>query len=248
MRVSLFCFLFCLILLGIVGCAAEKRMQPTKVTAFLMSEGAAPKGPLKNLPFDLAQVQPGFNPDNYSKVIIAPINTSYINWDDWRNSLSVAIASKEGYTTEVASLATFAKQALSDAFASKEGNRFQIVNSRSPGTLTIEISLSEVTFGKPLTSAGALVAPVPGASVIVGAAVDSSVAFEMRIRDASTNQILASVADRAFPTARIVNFNKLSASSACREIVETWAKLVVKSLNEGKLGKVSRPKFELVPW
>lgn len=230
------------------NCAVERRFEAATLTPFLDVPGIDLKGKLNNLPFDHSWVADDFDSEKYSKVLILPVSTEFVKIDAWRDSLSVAIGSKETYELEVKNLANYATQELKGAFAVNDDNRFERVELTTSDTLILEVALSEVIFGKPLASAGALVAPVPGAGLATSVMTDPSVAFELRVRDATSRRVVATVADRSFPTARVVNFNKLTASSACREIVDAWTELVVQSLNQGKLKKVSKPSFELKPW
>lgn len=231
-----------------LGCAVEKRIEPVKITPFLGEVGLVKSSKLEHLPFGQSWVAADFDSDKYLNIVISPVTTDYINLDDWRDSLSVAINSKEDYKKEIDQLAKFATEQLHLAFVNDKENRFKVAGEIKPATLILEMSLSEIIFAKPLASAGALVAPVPGAGVAASAITDPYVGFEVKLRDAFNQRIMAAVADRSFSTARIVNFNKLTASSANRDIIQAWVKLAVRSLNGGKMKKISKKAFEIIPW
>jgi len=235
-----------LLILG--ACSTEKRFTDAPPTEFLNIKGVDRKSVLKNVPFDHSWVAPGVNIDSYSKIIIAPVTPDYVSLDKWELSMNPFITGKESYKKEVSDLANYTTEKLKESFTKSDNNRFQIVDKPGRGTLSLEMALTEVVFGKPIASAGALVAPVPGAGVALSAVADPSVAMELRIRDSETGTVVATASDRGFPITRIVNVNKLTATSACREVVGNTAKLIVASLNEGKLKAVKKEIFTLTPW
>ena len=230
------------------SCTAKRRNAELKPTAFLNAPGVDPSSKLENLPFLHSWVSAEMQGKVYSKIMVAPVVSSYVSTDNWKLSESVAIEDQETYANEVKALADFTTEKLTEALKDSSQKRYQVVTTASPGTLIIEMALTEVVFGNPIAAAGALAAPIPGTAVVLSAVTDPSVSYEVRLRDASSKKIIATAADRAFSTKRLVNFNKLTATSACRDIMGDATGLIVKVLKEGRLAKVSKRWFELKPW
>ncbi len=235
-------------LLLIHGCAAKSKFEPAPPSPYLNIPGVDRNAKLANVPFDHSWVREGFDIDSYSKVIIRPVQTKYVNTANWMESVSGIVTSEANYKKEVDALAALTAEKFKEAFSKTEANRFRVANKPDGGTLAIELALTEVVFGKPVTNAAALASPIPGTSAAVSAVTDPRVAFEAKVFDASTGQLIATAADRASSTARVINLNKFTATSACNDIVENWADLFVQVFNDAEVTKVSRKRFEIKPW
>ena len=112
----------------------------------------------------------------------------------------------------------------------------------------MEIALTELEFSHPVARAGSLAAPVPGSGAALSSISDPHASFALRVSDPSGN-LAATVADRQFPPARIVDLNKLTVSSSIREVCSIWAQTIAEALNKGRFSLVTAPSsFSLSPW
>ena len=230
------------------GCSAARKLEPAPPTEFLNIPGVDRQGTLENLPFDHAWVAEDFNEKQYSKIIVSPVSTAYLTEKNQLESTSVFVPTKEAYDEEVKLLAEFTALAFRKAFSEDPDKRMQVVEEPGPGTLLLEIALTQVIFGHPGAYAGSFASPLPGTGAIAAAITQPTVAFEARLKDAETGRILATAADRRTPAIRIVDFNQLTAVSPCRDIVDTWADLMVDVFKEGRLRKVKAPWFRFSLW
>lgn len=236
------------LMLALVGCALGRRMGDIEPTAFLQQTPADLQHKIESLPFDKSWIDESIDFSTFNSIIIAPVTLDFLRKDSWVPSSSFVIKNEKDFLTEAEILAKFATEKLSQEFSVKESNRFTVAQQPGPHTLVLEVAMTEIVFGKPAASAGALIAPIPGASQVMSTVTDPSVAFEVKIKESVNGKVVATALDREFPTARIVNFNKLTATSACREVVENFSELLFQSFNKDKLAKVRRSRFSLVPW
>ena len=117
------------------------------------------------------------------------------------------------------------------------------------GTLVVNISIAEANFGDPVVYGGLLAVPVPGAANLSTAVKSPSITLEARLTDQKTGEVLAELIDRRFPQAKIVDVNRLTVSSALRELVDSFADDLVASTFRKQDEKVrKRLPFSLIPW
>jgi len=218
------------------GCAAQRSLSKAEPTAFLRSSGAVNAGQMERLPFERAWKSPGLNLADYSKVLLRPVTTRYLRSGNWQESTSTYIASERDFRQHAADLARVWDANLLKAFADP-ANRFTLVSQPQPGTLIIEIALTEVVFGHPAASLASYA--VPGGSVAM-AMVSPSVACEMRIIDASTRKIVAAASDRRSTKIKLVDVNKLSFTKSNEEICAEWSVQAMQALNKEKFPVVKR--------
>lgn len=126
--------------------------------------------------------------------------------------------------------------------------RIAVTDRPTEGTLVIEIALTELEFSHPVARAGALAAPVPGTGAALSTITDPHVAFAARLTDATTGELVASIADRKFPPMRIVDLNKLTVKSSAREVVALWATSIGQALQGNGIDPVTEKRFSLLPW
>lgn len=237
-----------LLILIFCSCSTYKKFSDLEQTPFLDFPGVDQASTLKNIPFKHSWVREGFDIEQYSKVIIAPVSTEFISVDEWTKSAGLRIHNKEIYLEEVNQLAKFTEERLIESFSNTNNNRFSVTSEPAEGVLLVETALLKVQFAHPILNAGTAISPIPGTSQALTAMSDPFVEYAFRIRNALTNEVVATGADRGFSVSRLINLNKYRATSANRDIMENAVNLVVKTLNEAKFKKVRKRRFMLLPW
>jgi hypothetical protein len=241
-------FVFFMLLLGSLNCGAARKLEPAPPTPFLNIPGVDRTDKYSNVPFDHTWIAKKFDEKKYTKLIIAPVILEHLSSENQLESTSVFVPTKEAYDKEVNLLAEYTAQSFRKAFAEDPDKRMQVVEQPGPGTLVLEIALTQVIFGHPGVYAGSFASPLPGTGVIASAITQPSVAFEARLKDAQTGEVMATAADRRTPVIRIVDFNQLTAVSPCRDIVNKWADVFVEVFKEGRLKKIRAKWFDWRLW
>lgn len=218
------------------SCAAQRSITKAEPTAFLRSSGPVNASQMQRLPFERAWKSPTFNLADYSSVLIRPVTTRYLRSENWQESASPFITNERDFQRQSAELARFWDAKLRKAF-SDPANRFTLVHRAQPGTLIIEIALTEVVFGHPVANLASYA--VPGGSA-VGVITSPSVACEARIIDASTQQIVAAASDRRSSKLKLIDVNKLTFTKSNEEICAEWSVQAMQALNKEKFPNVKR--------
>jgi hypothetical protein len=185
----------------------------------------------------------------YKSLYIKDVNTQYLleaNW--WQQSVR-----KDKMEADVREVAGYMKQELKSAFRSDPQNRFQVVESPAEGALVLEMALTELVPSHPVMEALSIAAP-HGSGIAVQAAAKESgakatVAFEAKIKDAATDEVLAMAADREQGKAAPINLRALTWYKEAEDIIDEWAGQFVQIANRrpGEIVKDSSP-FTLKPW
>ena len=244
MKTSKFLTIFLLIgIFGFVGCKAE----PIATTSFVEG-GRMMNDP--SLPFHQVWKKPGFDKSKYSKLYVAPVNTSYmLSNTEWGGTASVG-----DFENDVKELAVYTREAIKKAFREDTRARFAVVNSptTSADTLILEVAITEVVPSKVVLNALGY-APFGIGLAIKGvraiAKDRSTAAFEVRIKDASTGQVVAMIADREAEQNSVVSVRGLTWFSHVYTMIDVWAKQLVEVANR-KPGQVIEDSatFTLKPW
>lgn len=220
-------------------------MEPIEPT-FL--EGSDPTRKIDNLPFDHAWIRDGFNGRDYTKLYVEDIRSDLLPEKAWLRSTSLIITSKEDYDTEAKKIAEHFKERLLKDLKEYKDTKVVLVEAPDKETITMEIALTELEFSHPGARTAALVSPVPGTGAALGSMSDPHVAFAARFNDPE-GKLAVTLADRAYPPSRIVDFNKMTVTSSPNEVVQRWSEVLAESINNGKLVKTDRSsRFSLLPW
>jgi hypothetical protein len=139
------------------------------------------------------------------------------------------------------------------AFQEDPNRRFQVLQSPAPGSITLELALTELVPSDPLLEAIALAAPY-GSGIAVEAGTRKSgavgtAAFEARIMDSGSAAVLAMAADREEEQVAPLNLRAFTWYGVARKIIDDWAKQFVEISNRrpGQIVKDTSP-FTLKPW
>jgi hypothetical protein len=161
----------------------------------------------------------------------------------------MSVANKADFDKEAQKLADYFKEQLNEKVTKFKKGKFSAVSAPVKGGLVFDIALTELEFAHPVVQAGSMLVPVPGTSIALAAVTDPHVAFAARVYDGETGKLIATIADRKYPPARLLDFNKLTFRSPNREICSIWADIIAEGLNRDEFATVSsRGYFRLLPW
>lgn len=230
-----------ILLCALSGCATEKLVKDAKRSSFLASTGTPTTGKIARLPFDHAWKSPSLDAAKYSRLVIAPVTLSHLRIGQWKDSASAQITSEAKYLQTAEELAAYWNQSLNRSFHGP-GGRLEITrNPALPGTLILEIALTEIVFGHPGTYAASYAVPFGG--VAESAMFSPTVAFEARVRDAATGKIVATASDRRGTRLKIVDFNRLTITKPNKEICDEWSLQLMEAFNKEMFPKVKKKLF-----
>jgi hypothetical protein len=202
-----------------------------------------------DLPFNKVWVKQGVDWQRYKSIYIAPVNTDYLmkaNW--WQQTIRA-----DQMQQDVQNLATFMRMKFIQAFQNDPNHRFRVVMVPQESSLTLEMALTELVPSHVLLDAIKIGGPYgSGVAVAVlerGTEAQSTVAFESRIRDTSTGQTIAMVADREYATVRLIDLRGLTWYGNAEQIITTWSQQFVDVANR-RPGEIIKPAstFSLMPW
>jgi hypothetical protein len=147
----------------------------------------------------------------------------------------------------------FSQDKFKEVFRNDPKNRSQVVASQQPGSLTLELALTELVPSHPVLEAMSIAAPY-GSGVAVQAVAKESgakatVAFEAKFNDTKTGKVLAMMADRKPGKVAPVNLRALTWYGEANVIIDEWADQFVQIAEKrpGETVKDSSP-FTLMPW
>jgi len=231
---------------GSVGCI--QKAKPASPSGFIPDKELQTPS---DLPFQKAWRKKDLDWRHYKEIYVAPWNTEYLRQMNWWEKLERGEKVKE----DAKELAGYARGVFEEAFRKDPKHRFTVVEQPGPNTLIAEFALTEVVPNKVVLDAlGYAAGPAVGAAGTVAANVQtatthSTVAFEARMKDGSTNEVVAMFADRESEKFSIVNVKDLTWYGHAKAILREWADQFVKIANKqpGEIVKDSAP-FDLKPW
>lgn len=235
-----------LVLLSILlsGCAALKA-EPSKGAGFVPMEQMAKQG---DLPFNKAWVKSGLEWKKYQTIYIKPVNTQYLmGTDAWKQHF------RQGHMKEDAQeLARYMEDSFRSAFATDPDNQFRVVGYPEPGSLTLEMALTELVpsnvaleiLGYGPYGSGAAIKLLSRASGAV-----STVAFEAKVRDSKTGTVVAMFADREQQKVKLLDFKGFTWYGNAKNIIDEWAGQMVQVANK-RPGEIvaEASTVSLKPW
>jgi hypothetical protein len=147
----------------------------------------------------------------FDRVVIMPVNTNYFQGTPEQRA-------------ELEKMAVYMRGQFQKQFA--QGGAYRVVSQPGPRTLVLELALVEL---KPTNVAGNVVgtgarAVVPGANFIGSAFTHGNVAFEAKVRNGQTGELLAQYADRQRDKMALFSFRDYSATAHNRKAIDDWAK------------------------
>ncbi len=241
----------CILTIALVGC----KTTPVADSGFVEEPDMMKE--TEFLPFHRAWKDEKINFKKYTKIMVAPIFTKAQLDKSWieKSNLYHYLGKDE---KDLAAFADYTTEALKKAVQKDE--KFSLVNKPDPNTIILELALVKVVAGKPVikgtSNVSSVASPIltatPLAFIIIpvkfvakstmDSPMDSSVAIEGRIRDATTKKVIATFADRKKQKTAFFNLKDFSAYGNPKQLVDEWAEQIIEVLNSnmGKDAKVER--------
>lgn len=228
-----------LLAVGLGACGLKPPMTRTQPTRFLASTGVDFSEKSKRLPFEHSWRDPSAEWSAYKHIVVRPVTTAYLNGDRWEESQSTLIPNKRSYLKQCAALARHWDKSLAKQFSSPLCMFYKTTDTTKPGTLILEIALTEVRFDRSVRPTGTSVAS-SGLSTSLPVC-----GFEARTRDAATGKIIATSADRRAPTPQLRSRADEPFTAPNRSICDEWSAQMMQRSNVEIFPKVGRNWFDV---
>ena len=246
----------CALALTLIGCstinsasndAKSAIIAPAPDTAF--TPDAQREKKVAYLPFQRAWIKPGVDFKAFQYLVVAPVNTQYMLKMDWLHKLSSVnyLTNVKKDIKEVA--AYFQNQVITD-FNNDPNQHFIMLNypaQQTQSVLQLELALIEIDPSMPMLNAAGWLQP--GGGTAAGLINQRAAAFEGRIRDLSTNEIVATFADRNVQDINPLDLTRLTWYGPAKQIIDQWAKEFVQIANRQPGEIISAPTaFSINPF
>lgn len=232
-----------LLALGLGSCGLEQSATSPEPTKFLKSTGTDISQHSARLPFDHSWLNPKVDMTSYKNIVIRPVTTAYLRGEKWEESKSATIPNKSAYLKRCTALARYWSKSLDKAFSSPLCMFYKTRDTSQPGTLILEVALTEVRFDRqvpatngPDISAGGVISAVTG---------PPTCAFESRTRDAANGQLVTTAADRRGPEIKVLPNESHSFAKPNEDICDEWSRQLMQRSNTEIYTKVKRSWFSI---
>lgn len=233
-----------LISIMLSGCAALKA-EPSRGAGFVPMEQMSQQG---DLPFNKAWIKKDLDWKAYKAIYIKPVNTAFLMESDaWKQHF------RQGHMKEDAQeIARYMEDRFRSAFSTEPENQFRVVGYPEPGSLTLDLALTELVPGNVALEA-LRYAPYGGgaAATVLSRATGavSTVAFEAKVRDSKSGTVVAMFADRETQKFKFVDFKGFTWYGNAKNTIDEWADHFVLVVNK-RPGQVieAASTFSLKPW
>jgi len=215
----------------------SKAVAPAPDSGFI----AHPESQAKHaeLPFQRAWIKPGFEKSDYQELVVAPVNTQFMMEMDWLHKGSSASWTGD-VKKDIEELGRYFHHQVVMAFRTDPLQRFQVIefpDKPQQRALRLELALIEIDPSTPVLHALAWASPVIGDGAVMGAINQRRVAFEGRLRDLKTGEVVATFADRDMADVGPLDLTRLTWYGPAKGVMLTWAKQFVQIANS-KPGEV----------
>ncbi|WP_027185438.1 DUF3313 domain-containing protein [Desulfovibrio inopinatus] len=241
--------IFCLTVLcmGLLSCSSTSmQAEPSQGAGFVPMDEMANR---EDLPFDKIWVKSGIDLKKYNTIYFKDVNTSYlIKRDWWKEQFR-----KDKVEADAKEVAQYMKKAFVTAFQKDPKKRFTVIETPDANSLTVELALTELVPSDPVLEAIGLAAPYGSGTVLMaavkGSGARATVAFEAKIKDTSSGEVLAMAADRRYGKVAPINLRGLTWYGESEVVIDDWANEFVEIANK-QPGEVIKPAspFTLSPW
>jgi len=231
--------------LCLTGCASMKA-QPSQGTGFVPMEEMKSNA---DYPFNKIWVKEDVDWDKYKTIYIADVNTRYLmeaTW--WQQNFR-----RQDMERDTRTVALSMQEKLREAFRNDSKKLYVVVDAPEPGSLTLQLALTELVPSNVVLEAVSLAAPYGSGLVVQAAAIESgaksSVAFEAKVVDTDTGTVLVMLADRERGKVAPINLRALTWYGEANLIISEWADQFVQVANKhpGDVVKAAST-FTLKPW
>lgn len=236
---SLRSFLLVALTLAAVGCSTIRStsndakamgVEPAPNAGFI--EHPALQAKRADLPFQKVWIKTGFEKSAYRELVVAPVNTQYMLKMDWMHNMSTA-SWIGNVKKDIAELARYFHHKVVEDFKYDPKHRFLIIDSTEQHTqpaLILELALIEIDPSQPVLHALSWAGP-PGTGTAAGAINQRRAAFEGRLRDMDTGEVVATFADRDMADAGPLDLTRLTWYGPAKGIMDRWASQFVQIAN-----------------
>ena len=225
------------------GCGLETSSARSEPTKFLKSTGTDSSQKIARLPFDSSWRDPQVDISKYKYIIVRPVKLSYLRDDQWMESKSSLIPSERSYRKRCSALADSWNKSLSRAFSEPLCAFYKTTDTGRPGTLILEIALTEVRFSQTVPKKDASSYPAEGiVTAVTGAPL---CAFEARIRDADSGKLVATAADRRGPEIKVIEEASTDLAAPNKSICDEWSQQLMQAGNKDIYPTVKRKWFSI---
>jgi uncharacterized protein DUF3313 len=225
------------------GCKASEGKSAGFTTAEMMDKDPS-------IPFHKVWRKPGLDWNKYHKLYVADVNTEYMLQNtDWQKG-----ERKDQIENDVKELAKFTKETIEKKFREDPKHRYTVLDapSKDSDAITMEVAITEVVPSKVVLNALGYAPFGIGLAINAVRAIakdESSAAFEARVRDASTGEVVAMAADREAQQFAPVSVRGLTWYSHAKTMIDQWATQFVQVANRqpGEMVK-DTDTITLKPW
>lgn len=203
-----------------------------------------------DLPFQKVWIKPGFDKSGYQELVVAPVNTQYMLQMDWLHKLSSANWLSDVHH-DINELGSYFHNQVVTEFKKDPHHRFQVLETvaqHKQPALRLELALIEIDPSQPVLHALSWAGP-PGTGTAAGLVNQRKAAFEGRLRDLQTGEVVATFADRDTADAGPLDLTRLTWYGPAKGIMDRWAKQFVQIANRNPGEAVTDPTaFTLRPF
>ena len=232
---------------GLSNDAKAAVIAPAPDTAF--TPDAQREKKVAYLPFQRAWIKPSVDFKAYQYLVVAPVNTQYMLKMDWIHKLS-SVNYVTNVKKDIQDVAVYFQNQVVSDFKNDDDQHFIILDypaQQTQSVLQLELALIEIDPSMPMLNAAGWL--VVGGGTATGLINQRAAAFEGRIRDLSTNEIVATFADRNIQDVDPLDLTRLTWYGPAKQVIDQWAKEFVEIANRKPGEVISAPTaFSLNPF
>ncbi len=163
----------------------------------------------------------------YSEILIAPVDTTHLSKMRWMDTLS--LDGQAQVKTDALKIAEYMRAAFAKQIREDKKARFSIVDVAGPETLVLEMAIVQLVPTKAWLNVAGNVASffLPGSAVAAGLASSGSVAFEGRIRDGESGEIIAMFKDHETDQFSPIGIQDFTWYYHAEDSIDDWAEQFV---------------------
>ncbi len=222
----------------ITGCSSVQTV--TNQAKSLVIEPAPDAGFIENperqvkridLPFQKVWIKPSFDKNTYHELVVAPVNTQYMQEMDWLHQLSSANYISD-VKADIEELAQYFRSQVIKQFREDPRRRFRLIehaSQHSQPALRLELALIQIDPSQPVLHALGWLQM--GGGTAAGVINQRRAAFEGRLRDMQTGEVVATFADRDMQDVGPLDLTRLTWYGPAKGIMDRWAEQFVKIAN-----------------
>ncbi|MBS3954479.1 MAG: DUF3313 family protein [Methylomicrobium sp.] len=184
-----------------------------------------------DLPFQKVWIKPDFDVSAYQELVVAPVNTQYVMEMDWLHKAGSASWLSD-VKKDITELAQYFHAQVVKEFKEDPNQRFRVIEfagQHKEPALRLELALIQIDPSQPVLHALGWLQV--GGGTAAGAINQRRAAFEGRLRDMQTGEVVATFADRDMQDAGPLDLTRLTWYGPAKGIMDRWAEQFVKIAN-----------------